>query len=55
MDEETRRNENTVRDGRHALSEQEREERDEGSRQRQRPRTARPFTKREREERWPIG
>jgi len=55
MDEQTRRNENTAGNGRHASSENEREQRDDVSRQRERPADRSPLTKREREERWPIG
>jgi len=55
MDEQTRRNENAPGNGRHASSDKEREERDDGSRQRERSADRSPLTKREREERWPIG
>ena len=55
MDEQTRRNENAAGDGRHASSEKQREERDDASSQRDRSADRSPLTKREREERWPIG
>ena len=55
MDDQSRRNESASNDGQHASSEQGREQRDELSTQRERSANRPPLTKREREERWPIG